>query len=257
MFDPITDPVFYLFAVPAVLIAGIAKGGFGGSIGMLATPLIALSSSPLQATAIMLPILCAMDVLGIFAYRRNASWPNLLRMAPGAIIGITIGGLTFQYMNDDIIRLMIGIIAVAFTLNAVIKRKAERAAAGPSTPKGIFWGSISGFTSTVAHAGGPPVQFYLLPQRLDKTLYVGTTVWFFLLVNYTKLIPYTMIGQFSPSNLGTSLMLIPLAPVGIWAGYRLHKIVNEVLFYRVIYVILVIVGLKLVYDGATGLAGIG
>ena len=253
MFSPPDDILFYLAAIPAVLIAGIGKGGFGGSIGMLATPLIALTTSPLQAAAIMLPILCTMDVLGLMAYRTRASWRNLALMAPGAVLGIVVGALTFDYMDEDVIRIMIGAIAILFTVKNILPGGAGKQAAGPSMAKGSFWSGISGFTSFVAHAGGPPVQMYLLPQRLDKTVYVGTTVWFFFLVNYVKLIPYGYLGQLTLDNLATSLILAPLAPLGIWLGLKLHSRVNEAWFYRVIYFFLIIAGVKLTIDGLTGL----
>ncbi len=255
MLDIINDPLFYCAAIPAVLIAGIGKGGFGGSIGMLATPLIALTTSPLKAAAIMLPILCAMDIMGLIAYRRTASWPNLLRMAPGAVLGILIGTLTFDYMSEDVIRVLIGTIAIAFTLNSVLRRRRDADPAKPSWVKGTLSACGSGFTSFVAHAGGPPLQVYLLPQRLDKTLYVGTTVWFFFLVNYVKLIPYGYLGQFSTDSLGTSLVLAPIAPLGIFLGVYLHKRVNEVLFFRIIYTFLILTGVKLLADGIMGMIG--
>ncbi len=253
MFELVQDPIFYAVAIPAVLIAAISKGGLGGGIGMVATPLMALGSSPVQAAAIMLPILCLMDLLGIVAYRKIASWKNIVRMAPGAVIGIAIGGLTFEYMNDDIIRIIIGVIALAFALRALIQSRDPGPPQGISTARGAFWGGVSGFTSFVAHAGSPPAQVYLLPQRLEKMTYLGTTVWFFLMVNYVKLIPYAWLGQFSPTNLGTSIVLLPLAPLGIWIGFRLQKVINEAIFYRMIYILMIIVGGKLLYDGVTGL----
>ena len=253
MISPPDDPLFYAAAIPAVLIAGIGKGGFGGSIGMLATPLIALTTSPLQAAAVMLPILCTMDVLGLIAYRTRASWRNLAIMAPGAVAGIAIGAVTFDVMDEDIIRLLIGSIAVLFTLRQVLPTGVGASVTRPSWFPGTLWAGVSGFTSFVAHAGGPPVQMYLLPQRLDRTLYVGTTVWFFFLVNYVKLIPYGMLGQLSADNLGTSLLLAPLAPLGIWIGVKLHTRVNETWFYRVIYFFLMIAGIKLLLDGVSGL----
>ncbi len=253
MFTPPDDILFYLAAIPAVLLSGIGKGGFGGSIGMLATPLIALTTSPLQAAAIMLPILCIMDVFGLLAYRTRASWRNLALMAPGAVLGIAVGALTFDYMDEDVIRIMLGAIAILFTLKNILPGRTGAGAEGPSVTKGSFWSGISGFTSFVAHAGGPPVQMYLLPQRMDKTLYVGTTVWFFFLINYVKLIPYGYLGQFTPDNLATSLVLAPLAPLGIWLGVKLHNRVNETWFYRVIYFFLIIAGVKLTIDGVTGL----
>lgn len=256
--DMIADPLFYLVAVPAVLVAGISKGGFGGGLGIVAVPMLALAIGPVQAAAIMLPILCAMDVFGLIAYRRRADWTNLLRLVPGAMIGILIGAVTFRWFDADAVRLTIGLIAVLFTLQhwtGFGPRRPSDRPPGPSHLRGGAWGSVAGFTSFVAHAGGPPVQFYLLPQKIDKTLYVGTTVWFFFAVNYVKLVPYTMLGLFSAENLATSLVLLPLAPIGIWAGVRLHGLVSQRLFYRIAYGLLMLTGLKLCWDGVTGLLG--
>lgn len=250
-----TDPIFYAAAIPAILIFGISKGGFGGSLGVLAVPLIALVISPVQAAAIMLPILCVMDLFALYAYRRVASWRNLKMMLPGALIGIGIGGFAFGSLDDDIVRVLLGLIAVVFTLHYWGGKKPHPDGTKPNLAKGSGWGALAGFTSTVAHAGGPPVQFYLLPQKMDKTVYVGTTVWFFIAVNYIKLIPYGLVGQLSLENLGTSLVLLPLAPLGIWLGVKAHHKVPEVWFYRVAYVMLFITGGKLLWDGVGGLIG--
>lgn len=252
----ISDPIFYVAAIPAMIIIGISKGGFAGTLGMLGVPIITLVISPIQAAAIILPILCLMDIFGLIAYRRTAHWQNLFYMLPGAIIGIFVGSLFFSYLNDDIVRLMVGAIAIVFTLNHWLKIKTAVEKRGPNLFRGSFWGSLSGFTSFIAHAGGPPLQFYMLPQRLDKTLLVGTSVWFFLVVNYTKLIPYAYLGQFSTENLATSLALAPLAPIGIWLGVKLHKLVPEDLFYKAAYILLFATGLKLLWDGRNGLVAI-
>ncbi|WP_169567762.1 sulfite exporter TauE/SafE family protein [Sneathiella limimaris] len=249
----ITDPIFYMAAVPAMLIVGISKGGFAGTLGMLGVPIITLVISPIQAAAIILPILCTMDILGLIAYRRKADWVNLSCMVPGAIVGIFLGAVFFKYLNDDFIRILVGVIALLFTLNHWLKIKIAKGEVGPSFLKGSFWGSLSGFTSFIAHAGGPPLQFYMLPQKINKTLFVGTSVWFFFIINYVKLIPYAYLGQFSTENLGTSLLLAPLAPIGIWLGVKLHKLVPEELFYKLAYVLLFITGLKLLWDGRAGL----
>jgi len=248
----ISDPFFYSVAIPAVLLIGISKGGFAGSLGMLGVPLITLAIPPVQAAAIILPILCTMDIFGLIAYRRHADWRNLAYLLPGAIAGITIGALMFSILNDDIVRIMIGAIAVIFTLNYWFKTKISKKKIGPSFVKGSFWGSLAGFTSFVAHAGGPPLQFYMLPQKIDKTLFVGTSVWFFFAVNYVKLIPYTYLGQFSSENLGTSLVLVPLAPLGVWLGVKAHKLVPEIIFYRIAYILLFATGIKLLVDGVNG-----
>lgn len=249
----IADPIFYLAAIPAMIIVGISKGGFAGSLGMLGVPIITLVISPVQAAAIVLPILCLMDIMGLIAYRRKADWKNLACLLPGAVVGIAIGATFFSYLNDDYVRLMIGFIAVAFTLNNCLKPNLSSKKSGPDPVKGSFWGSLAGFTSFVAHAGGPPLQFYMLPQKIDKTLFVGTSVWFFFVVNYVKLVPYAYLGQFSTENLATSLILAPLAPIGIWLGVKLHKLVPEVIFYRLAYILLFATGLKLIWDGRGGL----
>jgi len=248
----ILDPTFLALAALGVLVAGISKAGFGGGLASLAVPLMALVISPVQAAAILLPILCVMDIMGLLAYRRIAHFRNLMIMLPGALAGIAVGTATFEYFNDDLIRLIVGTIAISFTLQKLFKVAPSHAAPGPSVPRGTFWSALAGFTSFVAHAGGPPVQFYLLPQRMDKTVYVGTTVWFFLVVNYVKLIPYGFLGQLSFGNLATSAALLPLAPLGIWLGLRLHRLVSDTLLYRIVYSFLLIVGAKLICDGVAG-----
>jgi uncharacterized protein len=250
----ISDPVFYALAIPAVFLTGISKGGFGAAFGGLAVPMLAIAISPVQAAAIVLPILCVMDIFALIAYRRRVHWTNYRILLIGSLFGIAIGTALFQYLSEDIIRLILGSIAVLFTANHWIKRLPEEHKAKPSRLKGSLMGMIAGFTSFVAHAGGPPVQFYLLPQKLEKMLFVGTTAWFFFSINYIKLIPYSFLGQFSVQNLMTSLVLLPLAPIGVWTGVKLVQIVPQQLFYRLAYFFLFAVGLKLLWDGIGGLA---
>jgi hypothetical protein len=236
-----------------VLISGISKGGFGGGVGFVAVPLMALLISPIQAAAIMLPILCAMDVFGLWAYRRVWHRRNIAIMIPGAALGIAIGALSFRYLDESLVRLMIGAIAVAFALQHWIRGKAAGEPRRPSVAWGGVWSLFAGFTSFVAHAGGPPTQLYLLPQRMDRTLFVGTTVIFYFFLNYAKLVPYGMLGQFTPENLATAAMLLPLTPLGVWLGFRLHRVVSEAWFYRLCYAMLFATGLKLLWDGFTPL----
>lgn len=250
----IEDPLFYLAAVPAVLIAGVSKGGFGAGLGVVAVPMMALVLPPVQVAAIMLPILCLMDLVGIWAYWRKWERRVLLRLALAAVIGIALGALTFHAMAPWMIRLLIGIIALGFSANYWTRRFARNGAPqrAPGAASGWFWGAMSGFTSFTAHAGGPPVNVYLLPLGLPKTQYQATTVAFFLLVNYVKLVPYTALGLFSVENLSTSMVLFPVAVVGILAGVWLHNRVPTGLFYAACYVFLAVTGVKLIYDGLAG-----
>ena len=196
-----------------------------------------------------------MDVVGVIAYRKSWDPVNMRILVPGAILGILLGTATFRYLDENLIRLLIGVLALAFVLRYWLARGPAVAAKAPDRRAGSFWAAVSGFTSFVAHAGGPPLSVYLLPQNMDKTLFVGTTVIYFAFVNYLKLVPYGLLGQFSGENLLTSLLLSPLAPLGMWLGIWLHRRIDERLFYQSVYVMLALVGLKLLYDGVKPLIG--
>lgn len=249
----IADTSFYVAAVPAVILFGISKGGFGSGLGMLAVPLIALVISPVQAAAILLPILCFMDLLGLWAYRGKWMLPELRVLLPASLVGIAVGTLMFEYMSPARLRLLLGVVAISFTLNHWLQAQwgqaAEHKLFGPVI--GVTAAAVSGFTSFIAHAGGPPVTMYLLRRGLDRTQFVATTVVFFAVVNYVKLAPYAWLGQFDASNLKTSLVLAPLAPVGIGMGVWLHNRVTDRFFFQVAYAMLFVVGLMLVYDSIT------
>ena len=236
---------FFLFAVPAVLLTGLSKGGFGGALGGIAVPLLALGVAPTQAAAIMLPILCTADLVGLRAYYGKWDVANLKIMLPGALIGVLIGSLTFGMLNERIIGLLIGGIAVAFVLANLIRPPRPNPGMPPAKGTGTLFSTLAGFTSFVAHAGGPPIMMHLLPQQLDKVRYVATINVFFLLTNAVKLVPYTMLGQFTRENLLASLALAPLVPLGVWAGLWLQDKVNHQWFYRIARVGMLVAGIQL------------
>ncbi len=251
----IDEPLFYLAAVPAVLITGISKTGLGGGLGIVAVPLMALVISPVQAAGVMLPILCVMDAMSVWAFRRSWDRWNVIALLPSAIAGIVLGTLTFRYLNADAIRLLLGAIAVAFTLHTWLRRAAAPGdGSRPGRTKMGIWGAAAGFTAFVAHSGFAPISMALLPQRLDKTLFVGTTVMFFAAMNYLKIVPYGMLGLLDGTNLMTALVLSPLVPVGILFGLWLLRRTPEGPFYRIVYALVFITGCKLLWDGFVGLA---
>lgn len=252
----ITDPWFYAAAVPAVLLFGIAKGGFGGGLGVLAVPLMALVVSPLQAAAVLLPILCVMDLVGLWAYRGRWIWPELRLLIPASMVGIAAGTLLFGFMSAASVRIIVGIVAIVFTLHYAYSTRRKPDTALPHYPPaaGIAAGAAGGFTSFIAHSGGPPISMYLLRRPLDRTDFVATTVLLFAAINYVKLLPYGWLGQLSAENLLTSLALAPLAPVGVYTGVWLHRRVSDRFFFRLMYVLLFAVGCKLLYDGITAAA---
>lgn len=251
----ITDPWFYAVAVPAVLLYGISKGGFGGGLGVIAVPLMALVISPVQAAAILLPVLCAMDIVALWKFRGKWIWSELRILLPASLLGILIGTLLFGYMSTSVVRLIVGVVAVAFTLHFWISRRRSGNKDLAVFPQsyGIIGGIVAGFTSFVAHSGGPPINMYLLRRPLNRTDFAATTVVFFAVANYVKLVPYAWLGQFDTDNLATSAALVILAPMGVLIGTWMHARVTDRLFFAFLYVLLFIVGLKLVYDGLAGL----
>ena len=249
----ITDPAFYLAAVPAVLLVGLSKGGFGGSFALLGTPMLALIIDPLQAVGIMLPILIVMDVVAVTAHRGQYDKRALAILVPAAIAGIGVGWLTASLVTAAHVRLIVGCVGLWFTLDYLIGRRGDDAPASHSQAKGTLFGAIAGFTSFVSHAGGPPFQIYVLPLRLAPTVFAGTSVLFFAAVNAVKLIPYFALGQFSAANLWTSALLLPLAPIGVFAGVWLVRRLPTKPFYLIIYTAVFLVSIKLIYDGLNGL----
>jgi len=244
----IDNPWFFAAALPAVFINGVSKGGFGSGLGVVSVPLMALSVPVTEAAAILLPILCVMDLAALWAYRRSWDRENMKIMLPAGLAGIVLGALTFRYINEAGLKLVLGIVAVGFVLYHWSDAARQLAKTHPSKAKGYFWCCVSGYTSTVAHAGGPPMSVYLLPQRMDKALLAGTAVVFFAVLNYVKLVPYFWLGLFDARHLATAAALAPIGVLGIVAGVWVRKWISEALFYRLCYGFLLVTGAKLLYD---------
>jgi len=251
----IIDPWFYAAAIPAVLLYAISKGGFGGGLGVIAVPLMALVISPVQAAAILLPVLCAMDIVALWKFRGKWVWPELKVLLPASLIGILIGTLLFEYMSASVVRLIVGVVAVTFTMHFWIskRRSGNKELADFPQSYGIIGATVAGFTSFIAHSGAPPINMYLLRRPLNRTDFAATMVVFFAVANYVKLVPYAWLGQFDTENLATSAALVFLAPIGVLIGVSLHKRVSDRFFFAFVYLLLFVVGVKLVYDGLTGL----
>ena len=254
----ITDPLFYLLAIPAVTFLGLSKGGFAG-LGMLATPLLALVVPPLEGAAILLRILIIQDAISVWTYHRAWSAWNLKVLLPGSVLGVAAGWLFARYLSNAAIELTVGSIALVFVLYVWLGARL-RAYLGRPPPKaqrphpamGVFWGALSGFTSTLIQVGGPPFQIHILPQRLDKFTLVGTTVIFFTILNWMKVVPYFALGQFSARNLATSAILLPLAVATNFLGIWLVRITPTDRFYRIAYMLMLLIAIALLWQGARG-----
>ncbi|MFT4614835.1 MAG: putative membrane protein YfcA [Bacteroidia bacterium] len=248
----LTDPWFYLASVPAVLLFGVAKGGFGGAVAVLSVPLMALVMPPTQAAAIMLPILVVMDVLVVKTYWGLFDRRALSLLLPGAIAGVVLGYLVAEFMNEHYMRLLIGALSLVFGLQHLLGLT-SRSSMEHKASSATFFGGLAGFSSFSIHAGGPPLTIYLMPKNLTPVLYAGTAGVFFAVVNAVKLVPYYSLGQFTPDNLLLSAVLVPLAPLGVWLGHYLVQRSASGFYYKVISFFLVVLGCKLLWDGWTGL----
>jgi uncharacterized membrane protein YfcA len=241
--------MFYAVAIPAVILTGISKSGLGGGLGQLSVPLMAMFISPMAAAAIMLPILCLIDLFNLWGYRKDWNKGDVALLLPGALIGIGIGTLTYSYVDENAVRILLGVVTIIFALTFILQNSKAEDGYKPGKLTGILCGTASGFTSFIAHAGGAPIKFFLLPQKLPIKVFVGTHVFFFFAVNQIKIWPYLWLGQFSTENLSTSLVLAPAVPVGVLLGWWLVKMIPMEHFYRIIYIMLFAAGGKLIWDG--------
>lgn len=247
----LADPGFYLVSVPAVLIFGIVKGGFGGAIAIISVPLMALVMPPTQAAAILLPILVLMDILVVKTYWGQFDRRALYYLIPGAVLGVGVGYLSAEAMNEHVMRILIGVLSLVFGVQSLLNLKTF-SGREHHMGSGSFFGALAGFTSFSIHAGGPPLTMYLMPKQLSPILFAGTAGVFFAVVNAVKLVPYHVLGQFNADNLKYSLILAPLAPLGVKLGHYLVKRSTPSFYYTVVSLALVLVGAKLLWDGVAG-----
>lgn len=243
----ITDPFFYAVAIPAVLLLGVSKSGFGAGFGSLAVPLMALAVSVPQAAAILMPVLLVMDLLGMAAFRRHIDRALLKFLLPFGLAGIALGTLLFRVLDAKVVAGVVGAVTLLFLAQRVLFPPRADA---PPPPKwlGAILTAASGFTSFIAHAGGPPINAYVLPMKLPPLLFTGTMAFFFFFINLSKWIPYAWLGLLDARNFATSLALLPFAPVGVWVGVRIAHRIDPVLFYRLVYLGMFLTGCKLLWD---------
>lgn len=246
------DPTFYAIAVLAVFIVGLSKSGLVASMGLVGVPLLTLVMPARDAAGMMLPLLLLMDAIALFVYRREVDWRIFWILLPGAMIGTVIGWLLSSVVTEAAVRLVIGIVALIFVLDAWLPLRKKLANLSPSRGWGTLWGAMAGFTSFISHTGGPPVQIYMLPLRLSPALFSGTVAVFFAVVNASKIVPYYFLGQLSVSNLWTAFTLVPVAIAGMLIGVWLVRRIEQDLFYRIAYILIFLLSLKLIYDGIIG-----
>ena len=244
----ITDPWFYVVAVPAILMMGISKSGAFSGFGSLATPMLAMTIPVPQAAAIMLPLLLVMDGVGVKAMFHERDRALLRLLLPAGLCGSLLGALSFGLLPTATVSGIVGALTLLFLAQRLLFPPRADAPPGPRW-LGRLLGLASGYTSFVAHAGSPPVQAYVLPLRLAPLTFSATMATFFACINLSKWIPYAWLGLIDVRNMATSLLLLPLAPVGVWLGVRMVRFIEPKLFYRLAYAGMFLTGVKLLWEG--------
>ncbi len=237
---------YFVLAGLASLLVGLSKGGLP-TVGMLAVPLLSLFMSPIRAAVLLLPIYIISDMVSVWLYRKNFSAPNLKILVPAGIFGVFIGWLTASVTSDSAVKLIIGCMGVSFCLNTWL-RKTPQDKQPVDRKKGWFWGTVAGFTSFISHAGGPPFQIYMLPQRLPKIEFAGTATLLFAVINAAKILPYQQLQPYSTEDLMRAADLIPFALIGTVLGAYLTKKIADVWFYRLVQASLFAMSIKLIAD---------
>lgn len=246
-FPLITDPFFYAVAIPAVLLLGISKSGFGAGFGSLAVPMMAMAVTVPQAAAILMPVLLLMDLLGMAAFRKDFDKKLLVFLIPFGLLGTVIGTLLFKVLDSHVVAGIVGVFTLVFLAQRLLFPP-KPGSAPPPRWLGALLTTTSGFTSFIAHAGGPPINAYVIPLKLSPLVFSATMSFFFFFINLSKWVPYAWLGLLDMRNFATSVVLLPLAPVGVFVGVRIARRINQLLFYRFLYTGMFLTGCKLVWD---------
>ncbi len=244
----ITGWAFYATAIPAVLLMGLSKSGFGAGLGSLAVPLMALAIPVPQAAALLMPVLLLTDILSVAAFRREIDKALLWLLIPFGLLGTLVGTALFRVLDGRAVSTLVGVFTLLFLAQRwLMPPRAD----SPPPPRwaGRVLATVSGFTSFVSHTGGPPLNAYVIPLKLPPVQFAATMAVFFFCINLSKWIPYTWLGLFDARNLTTSMLLLPFAPLGVWAGVRIARRISQVLFYRLINIGMLLTGCKLLWDG--------
>ena len=244
--------LYWSLIIVGVVLAALSKGGFGGGMAIVSVPLMSWVMPPAHAAAIMLPLLVLMDIIGVWSYRRTWDGRSVLALLPGAMVGVVLGALAFDWLSENVVRIVLGVLSILFALDWYFRPSAHLGTARqPNTLAGILLGTAAGFTSTIAHAGGPPANLYMVPRRLNKTVFVGTLTILFAAINFAKLPSYFAIGLFDRTIVTTVLWMVPVAALAMLAGVRMHHRLNDRWFYPICVTFVFLTGIKLLWDGFT------
>lgn len=239
---------FWVLAVAAAFCVGLSKGG-APAFGALAVPILSLSISPVAAAGLLLPVFVFSDVFGVWAYRKYVNWALLRIAVIGIVCGTGIGWATAHLVSENFVRVLIGVIGFVFSIHFLMRNRMDVDASPAGRVAGMFWTTVAGFTSFVSHAGAPPWQVWVLPQKLPKMVFAGTSTFAFAIMNALKIVPYYFLGQLQADNLRITLILFIPAVTAVFVAYRLIRILPDRVFYAIVTWMLLAVSIKLIWDG--------
>ena len=242
---------YLVLASFAALLIGMSKGGLP-LVGMMSVPVLSLVMSPVKAAVLLLPLFVISDAVGVWLYRKQYSLVNLKILIPAGIAGVLFGWLTAAMISEQTIKFLIGLVGVSFCLQTWFKRGQDEAPKTANWPKGLFWGGAAGFTSFIAHAGGPPFQIFVLPQKLPKAEFAGTATILFAIINVAKIGPYQNLSPYSEEDFWKIAVLVPFALLGTFLGAYLTKRIADAWFFKLVQVGLFLLSLKLIHDAIFG-----
>ncbi len=247
------DLWFFTVAGPAVMFAGISKGGFGSGAAFAAASVLALVVDPGLALGVMLPLLMLIDLASVRAYWGRWHLREALLLIVGGLPGVALGTVLYRVASPDMLRLLIGLVSIGFVAWQIAVKGGWLRFGARRMPDGagLVAGAVAGFTSFVSHAGGPPAAVFLLSRGLTKTGYQATSVLIFWAINIFKFVPYAFLGMFTQQTATANLVLAPFALLGAWLGVRAHRLVPERAFFTLTYILLTVTGAKLIWDGLT------
>ena len=241
---------FFFLSAVAITMTGISKSGFAGGLGVMNVPLMSLFISPQFALAIMMPILIVMDIIIVWHYRNSWDRSIVMMLIPGAVLGVIIGGLTFHFMDANLIKFAVGVISLILVVQFFFIARSQIVPKKSGKLIPFILGAVSGFAGFIAHAGGPPVKGFLIQQKPDKTEFVATNGAFVFFINMLKCVGYTILGNMTFESMKISLLLSPMLFIGIALGTYLHNLINPKVFTKFVYLLLSIAAFKLLWDSA-------
>jgi uncharacterized protein len=230
-------------------IIGLSKGGLGGLLGGLSTPLMALVMPADEVIGLLLPILMTADVFAVALHWKRWDWRLARLLIPGAVVGVTIATLFIKNAPTGSLKIALGIIVLVFAVYKIFENRLLAFFKYQGRDwHGTVAGTIAGFSSALAHTGGPPITIYLLMQKVTPQVFIATSAIFFMILNWIKVPYYLYIGLFDFERLLSVIWLSPILPLGVWVGKWLGTRIDKAAFERLVVILLVVTALMLIFQ---------